>query len=153
MTAIYSAEDNTLKEQPAMEKPEQPLKAIYRRQLQPYYEDMREYDRRITEYNAHIASLRTLPCHPSAKSVWKEGDVLTQNKDYNLYKICAVPGGCFDDLACGTCEVQAWPVKIKSEDELWREVIISVNDGAKQEYSWGTIIAELKEKFTITRKQ
>lgn len=83
-TATYIAEENCLQELPTMEKPEPPLKPIYRRQFEPYYEELKEYERKRDQYNAHLATLRRIPCHDSCRGLWVEGQMLEEGVDYKI---------------------------------------------------------------------
>lgn len=83
MTAIYNAKDNCLQEQPGTPKPRRPFAANYADQ-ECFDLDLQHYEFAMTEYNAHIATLRTLPCDESAKGMFVDGKSYEEGKDYRV---------------------------------------------------------------------
>jgi hypothetical protein len=79
-TSLYSAETNELVEQAQVRKPEQPDIANYAYSIDAYWAHTQEYDERLAEYNAHIASLRRIPCQPEPGFVNQQS--YEQDKDY-----------------------------------------------------------------------
>lgn len=156
-TAIYSLQDNTLTEQPAIEKPGLPPDQSKYDSLQEWKEDTWTWSLKHSEYTKAVAECRTIPCHESARSLWKDGQRLEENKDYRLTKNCGVPGGCFFEAACVTCDLIAFPLSVKSEqgdDDLWFEMLDTIFDLTVERKHKEVVdkIAELKSKYIITKR-
>jgi hypothetical protein len=87
MKAIYDASDNSLQEQSRMRKPLSPnpyTDCIDVISLQRYKDVVAEYERRMDEYNAHIASLRKIPCSPEAVNSFRHGIEYEENLHYRV---------------------------------------------------------------------
>lgn len=108
-TATYIAEENCLQLLPTMEKPHH-----YN------YPAHLTYAEAVVKYETHLATLRKIPCDPSCKGLWADGQKLVVGKDYGVHSIC-IGNGCYAgiDHPCGGCEKRAFPlVPVKSEDEF-----------------------------------
>lgn len=78
MTATYNA-DNTITEQCQIEKPKKRL-AQHKHGTREYYQAIKEWH----SYNEQKDQLRTLPCSPECRGLWKPGDQLEEGKDYEV---------------------------------------------------------------------
>lgn len=133
--ATYNA-DNTITELPGMDKPEQ-----YFFSHKFAYEDAMAY------YNAHLATLRTIPCSPECRGLWAVGQKLEEGKDYEVRLHYHAP----DDK-----ELMAFPLSVKSEDDLHYEYAgklahclgITIS-GADWE---AKALPELKRLFSLTKR-
>lgn len=119
-TAIYDTKENTLTEQPEVEKPKYTLghwavgTALY---------DF--YEMKWREYNAHVAACRTIPCSPECRGVFENGKVYGEGKDYEVKMDCKYPVSCFVEETCN-CVFTAFPfVPVKSEDDfVWTDELV-----------------------------
>ena len=137
MTARYNSSDNTLKEISQMEKPlihpsDYEIGSYFYQKAYSYWEG----------YHDHIAQLRTLSCHDSCRGLWKDNDVLTEDKDYKVYEYEGRP-------------IIAYPVMTESEEkEMWMDAItLAMNALADDHFTPGKWLEVVKSKYTITRKQ
>jgi hypothetical protein len=136
MKVIYSAGDNTLN----------PFKK----------ED-------LTKYAASLYLGNPIPCDPSCKDAgWKDGQVLQLGVDFGLGSYTMEnPTEEFWREHNGT---RAYPIKPSTpstddQDELWEEFLqvefmlqikhLSIEDKSKKKKA---LISDLKQKYTITRK-
>jgi hypothetical protein len=84
MTALYNAQENCIVELPGMEKPDFDDRPRGDASVHDRDEWMQVVHQRNRDYSAHIASLRKLPCDPSCRTVWKEGQEVVEGKDYEV---------------------------------------------------------------------
>lgn len=112
------------------------------------FEDLKDYVTELKEYRDRQSTLRLIPCDNSCREVFKDNQEYEEGKDYKLYKDCAVPGGCVSDLACKTCEVYSLPITVKTEDDLWDEVVNILNP----DYYDTEKVDELKKHYTLIKK-
>jgi hypothetical protein len=94
-----------------------------------------------------------VPCSEECRSIWKDGQVLEEGKDYKV--------GCPVDKTKAycqypkcTCILIAYPIKQDNtnEDDLWKDIIVYCNKDYYVPMSRSTLIEELKKKYNITRK-
>lgn len=121
MKAIYDAESNTLTE-------------VYNSQEAP----------KLSQYKG------TLPCDPSCREVWKDGQVLEEGKDYEL-KADNDIGDRYDS------RFVAYPVKPATSEESYQllaEFLLDYTGMCTSPSNMTTfdIFQCLLEKYTITRK-
>lgn len=84
-TATYIAEENCLQELPQMEKPKRPFAGNYSPQESPEFrDDLYHYEANLEIYNAHLATLRKIPCDPSCKGLWEDQQKVVEGKDYGV---------------------------------------------------------------------
>lgn len=108
MKAKYNATGNYLEEQLPPE-------------LDPAIHDANAHPELYEKYKAVLASLRTIPCHPSCVGKWSDGQELTEGKDYELHSFCDFKNeGCRKAKECPNCRFGAVPLPVKSEDEMER---------------------------------
>lgn len=147
-TARYDAKQNVLVELPWMEKPEDEF------YLGRHLIESLERDR--AAYNAHLASLRTIPCHLSCKEVFIHDCDYQEGKDYRLQDD---PCPYFDDINDPVeYTTYAYPVVAQvSEDDLWRELVTEILNNYMQHLYGGYItiteaISELKKNYIIQKR-
>jgi hypothetical protein len=97
MTAKYNESENTLQELPEMERPENDLRP--RGDSAVWESD--EWRKKWQDYNAHISSLRTIPCENKCKDIFKDGESYEENVHHKAATafdmngengmLCAVP--------------------------------------------------------------
>lgn len=179
-TATYIAEENCLQEISQMEKPIEPHRYHYDLISLGgllYDSDVKNYRLRLDDYNAHLASLRTIICSPECKGLWPDKAVLEEGKDYEVKMDCKYPVSCFVEETCN-CVFTAFPlIPVKSEDDsLNDEVLLNTRklfvEDSRRGFSYlnpGTMltlndwhkiydnatvdfIAELKSKYIITKR-
>lgn len=143
MTRASYNTDNTLTELPGMMRPED-----------WHYWDDEEYKEKLAEYTAHVATLRTLVCSPECRGLFEAGKVYEEGKDYEVRPVCIHTGG-FEHAdcvhpSCDKCAMTAFPFPVKSEDDLWLEVIHYLNNNSS--FSNDTKIEGLKQSFSLTKK-
>lgn len=115
MTATYSLQDNTLTEQPGLDKPEQ-----------YFFSHKFAYEEAMAIYRAHLATLRTIHCSPECRGLFEIGKVYEEGKDYEIK-------GAGDWKWCYHLEgkIFAAPVvPVKSEDDFL-ESIDSMDDASR----------------------
>jgi hypothetical protein len=85
MKAKYNAAENTLQELPEIEQP-LPLPDFidHGNHWGDYNRDVYNYECNLEIYNDHVNSLRTIPCSPEAATVFKDGEVYEEGKDYEV---------------------------------------------------------------------
>lgn len=66
-TRKYNESKHQLEERPTLERPE-----VTEADLQAFVID--EFSERVDNYEKHLESLHTLPCHESLKGRWKDGE-------------------------------------------------------------------------------
>lgn len=149
MTATYNATDNTLKERPW--KPEPRELDYYSTSVytgEPSFDD-EGLAKAIAEYREHLDNLRTIPCSPECRGLWKPGQELEEGKDYELRMHYHAP----DDR-----ELTAFPLSVRSEqneDELWKDVLAEAEasiDWQYQELAEEELITKLKSRYIITKR-
>lgn len=165
MTATYSLQDNALTEQPAMERPVKPEKHLYPIGFMDYDYALDSYYLYCQKYNEHIATLRTIPCHESARSLWKDGQKVEEGRDYYVTNRVTPP------------KLMAFPLPVKSEDDtVHNEILVNTFnlyvEQSRRGYSylkpghpltlndWHKVydnaivdfIAELQQKYIITKR-
>jgi hypothetical protein len=154
-TYTYTASTNTLKQVATMEKPEGPFEILGNVPDVYFLNAMR----RTREYNAHLASLKEIPCEPGCKEVWKDGQEVVEGKDFEVHTICnSKRYDCRKVERCGYCELLAVPIKAEIEDEqaLWRDVYAEAEaaiDWQYQEINDKKLIKILSERYTISKKK
>jgi hypothetical protein len=124
-TYTYTASTNTLKEVPTMERPVAPNPELYGGDSRALSQDVHDFMIEKEEYNAHLASLKEIPCEPACKEVWKDGDAVIEGKDFKLtFEACADHHLLAEMYHCQDCKLIAYPIKAESEDEYetWREM-------------------------------
>jgi hypothetical protein len=143
MKCIYDASDNTLQEQSEMEKPYNYglIDEMMRKDFLVGVSEGAISD--VKRYNAHIASLRRLPCSPEVVNSFRHGGVYEEGKDYEV-----------TGLYMGTEKEGMYAVPLQppeSEDADWKELIEYV-ESVEWVTDHATMMAKLKSKFIIQRK-
>lgn len=111
-TAIYSLQDNALKEQPAMEKPSK-VPGDFDPNTDAWLRN--HYRERWEKYNAHLATLRTFQCDETCSGKWADGSKLTEGVDFKLGKVCRTYyESCEIGSTCDKCLLVAFPLPVKS---------------------------------------
>jgi hypothetical protein len=147
MKAIYNSSTNTLTEQPQREKP-----AIHPSNCDFGSATYNLYYFQWQHYNDHINSLRTIPCDESGRGVFIDGKEYEEGKDYRVTTaLLRVEAHPFLAPKEGPFAVPLSPPV--QEDKLWEEIIRLITDRFTLGKSIPSIIAELKSKATITKKQ
>lgn len=133
MKFIYHKQDNVIMEAATMERPHP---NDYNDHKGHYLDDMQDYKN-------YTASLKSIPCHPSCKTLWEDGKEVEELKDYDYQPDCNKGRGA---------PFIAFPkTKQESEDELWKEVMgIVFNNYYSNNYP-SSSVNELKQQFTIKR--
>ena len=110
------------------------------------------WNKDVSDYEEHIASLKTFPCHSSCIDIWEDGKEVEQDKDFELLPCC-------DFMCDGTCVMHhstliATPTPpVVNEDEVWREATnILIGEAAVIPKRIDEIISILKQHYTITKK-
>lgn len=109
MTSRYNKTENTITELPGMEKPEPP------KRIDMYYDAMQKY-------NAHIASLRTIPCDPSCRELWTDKGEYEEGRHFEARYVCNKTGAFYSpdcvEPTCDNCTLIAFPLSpAVQEDE------------------------------------
>lgn len=157
--AQYNKHTNTLKEQPEMEKPEAPNLMDYGSSAD-YIDAGSLFSQAMMVYESHIASLRTIPCSPPCKDIWKDGQVVEEGKDYEVRACC-------EHQCNGVCEqiratiwvlpvsipIPLQPVQSEQEDRWWQIVVATVILKSQKFDMPQEIIKALKSEFHITKRQ
>lgn len=81
MTSLYNKADHTLTEQPEMEKPDI---NDFKDPVWCPAGDCPAYRGCMSQYEKHLAKLRTIPCDPSCKDLWSDKQILVEGKDYEI---------------------------------------------------------------------
>jgi hypothetical protein len=157
--ALYSASTNTLTELSEIEKPlPLPPAKDYDGHPSDYNRDLYNHACNMEIYNAHIASLRTVPLAERSEHEWKDGGILEQGKDYEVKQRF---------LGESAGEYFAYPLSQPvPEDELWNEVLTDLayiesdyqNDchRVSHKYARDNRAKEwekIKQKYSIAKKQ
>lgn len=143
-TATYIAEENCLQELPQVKKP---LKKDYTGHLKGDYKEAAK------RYTDHLYSLRKIPCDPSCKGLWADGDKLEVGKDYEVKMDCKYAVSCFVEETCN-CVFTAFPlVPVKSENAIWQRLLTYFKDGFADFKTDEELIDDLKKYFILTPKQ
>lgn len=109
--AKYIADTNELQELSSMEKPDQ-----YSFSHKFAYEDA------MAAYNNHLASLRSIPCDPSCREVFKGNQEYEEGRDYEIKEV-TVPADHWQDVP--TKRLRAFPITVKTEDEFeWTDELV-----------------------------
>lgn len=159
MIAKYRATGNYLEEQVPPE-------------LDPAVHDANAHPDLYDEYKAVRASLRRIPCHPSCVGKWSDGQELTEGVEYEVKKHCLQADNCLLSSACITCDDTAFPLPVKSEDDLlanWKTKVeesriafaylvpgsrLTLNDWHKiYDDAAFNFLEELKQKYLLAKKQ
>jgi hypothetical protein len=153
MTYTYIASTNTLKQVPTMEKPDSKdyLRVVHR----PFGEvdclaDNKYYDD-LKAYNAHLASLKEISCEPACKEVWKDGQEVVDEKDFEVQAICnGQRYDCRKVDRCGYCKLLAVAIKAESEDEdaMLDDIQLLLNCFDRKAGR-----NAVKQKYTISKKK
>ncbi len=141
MTFIYHASENVIREKTTRTEP---YKSYFNTRKSGV--DMNSYSDALDNYNQHIASLKSYPCHISCKEVWKDGEDVT-----GKYGLKEENAGVTDDGQNYITHLTAYPLttQSESEDELWDEALeISIKTPSYEETK-----RQWKQSFTISRKQ
>lgn len=161
-TATYLAEENCLQEEPTMEKPVEPHRYHYDLISLGgllYDSNVKNYRLRLDEYNAHLATLRKIPCDPSCKGLWADGQKVVEGKDYKLkfqflfskepekWITCDQP--FYRNMDVPERPI-AFPLVPAGEDELWLQAIHYLRNNPA--LSDNTKVADLKTMFTINKR-
>lgn len=154
-TATYIASENCLQEisnyDPPPDRPDvrfysSSQQDMYRRHLEAWEIVMQSYNANKTKYEQ---TLRKIPCDPSCKGLWGDGQKVVEGKDYEVRACC-------ESNCNGVCEqiratIWAIPlVPVKSEDELWLQAIHYLRNNPA--LSDNTKVADLKTMFTINKR-
>ena len=142
-TATYIAEENCLQEISQIEAPKYRVSHWPHGSLQ-YYNSLKAWG----EYNAHLATLRKIPCDPSCKGLWADGQKLVVGKDYGVrdYPIRA--------MLPTDPKFIAFPlVPVKSENAIWQRLLTYFKDGFADFKTDEEVIDDLKKYFILTPKQ
>lgn len=106
------------------------------------------YDKRLEEYELHLSSLKSYPCHPSCKELWEGNREVIEGKDYELIPLEVIAGNFNKIFACPIT-----PIQEESEDEVWQDVIKVVETNQFLSTKYKEVTDTLKQSFTIKRKQ
>lgn len=136
--AKYIADTNELQELSSMEKPDQ-----YSFSHKFAYEDA------MAAYNNHLASLRSIPCDPSCREVFKGNQEYEEGRDYEIKEV-TVPADHWQDVP--TKRLRAFPITVKTEDELWREALDTLVGAGHYAVRANHVIEELKKHYTLIKK-
>lgn len=119
MKARYDKKLNQLIELPSMEKPVTGDDKY--KMLDGTYGTFAHHQFLLDEnkYNAHLSSLRSLPCSDTCKDLWLDGQEVVEGVEYELRKWCKEPDLCA--ISCCDCKEWAFPITVKSEDDLLKE--------------------------------
>lgn len=141
MTAIYDAPTNTL-----IEKSEMPEPDLNNFEGRPSplgsFIDHEAYCKYVEQYNAHIASLRTIICDPSCRDKFVHGGEYEENVHFHIVTKINESGNVWICVVPLSTPVQ--------QDELWEYVIhfLANNPGL----TTNAKVAELNKIFSITKK-
>lgn len=166
MIAKYNAAGNCLEELPGIAKPLRYQEWLTCVEKDKIFNCADEEGNAIIEYQNHLSSLRHHQCDEICMKQWKDGDLLTQDIDYKLHKVCRTYyESCEIGSSCDRCLLVAFPLPVKSEDDLWKEFLAIV---ASIHSRFGSNIvkfgfkkasdillqesAELKQKYSLTKK-
>lgn len=143
-TATYIAEENCLQLLPTIKKPE-----LWEYFDEAVYQDEStfrddDFKKAIREYEAHLATLRKIPCSPEPG--FKDGEKYTEGVDYEIKG-----AGDWKWSYQLKGNIFAIPlVPVKSEDELWLQAIHYLRNNPA--LSDNTKVADLKAMFTINKR-
>lgn len=139
-TATYIAEENCLQELPRMEAPQMQDYAWYY-----------QFDEAYDAYNAHVATLRKIPCDSSCKGLWADQQKVVEGVDYEV-RSALLRDEKYPFLA-PTEKPFAFPlVPVKSKDELWREVFGIMHGRFNAGDSLADIIRDVDRKYSLTKR-
>lgn len=173
MTAIYNAADNTLTEQSDYDPPpDRPniryysssQQEMYQRHLDAWHIVMQGYSANKAQYEK---TLRTIPAHDSARSLWKDGQKVEEGKEYRIQLSCS--GNfevCERQFRCSDCTPIAFPLPVKSdriahagagdiresEDELWHKAISLIMAAHDKGLSKEDAVGVIKSQYIITKR-
>lgn len=163
MKSLYIKAEHVFQEQPELKEPNK--KDFQKCVARPFHEvdivtDAKYYDE-VKKYDAHIASLRKIPCRPG--DIWQEGVVYEEGKDYVVRRqaeSCEC-GNYFDPYdngdhsgACWNCNRTKYkdviiakktepPAPPQSEGELWKEMFEEFTN-THYDINW------IKQKYTLS---
>jgi hypothetical protein len=131
-------------------------------ELNPERHDANAHPDLYDEYKRVSSSLRTIPCSEECKSVFRDGGVYEQGKDYEVGKKHP------DETDVAAPELMAFPLSQPVQEDDWAALFLLIHMNA-QEYKdllgnnhpglpnneqWHkAMINELKKHFTLQRKQ
>lgn len=151
-SAIYHATPNHIVEEPTMEKPyAYDIWLQFKEEGGVLVSDDHVIEA-IKEYDNHLATLRTIPAHDSARSLWKDGQKLVDGKDYEVRE---EPIPYFDHIDDPVeYRTRAYPiVPVKSEDDLWKEFMDDIWDMTGISLFERTMtMAKIQQKYIITKR-
>lgn len=149
MKSIYHSDINSMREQPEMEKPD----ATKILGANPSGADYEVLDELTDVYNAHIASLRTIPCSPEAATVFKHGHVYGEGKDYTVREKWDIDNRGNPIRKNGTYFAFPLPQPVQEdEDRHWQIVVATVILKTQKFDLPDEIIKALKSEFNISKK-
>jgi hypothetical protein len=151
MTYTYVASTNTLKQVPTMERPVAPNPELYGGDSRALSQDVHDFMIEKEEYNAHLASLKEIPCEPGCKEVWKDGQEVVDEKDFEVQAICnGQRYDCRKVDRCGYCKLLAVAIKAESEDEdaMLDDIQLLLNCFERKAGR-----NAVKQKYTISKKK
>ena len=141
-TAIYHATPGHIVEQPAWE-------ASVMQDYAWYY----QFDEAYDAYTAHLATLRTIPAHDSARSLWKDGQLLTEYVDYVIRDESTVSNNEDGTQTKNPPKFVAFPLPVKGEDDLWKEFMDDIWDMTGISLFERTMtMAKIQQKYIITKR-
>ena len=139
MQSKYDKSRHVLIEQSQMEEPDKEM-------MQEAGLDDEIINEFISDYNAHVASLRTIPCHESFKG--EDGKIYEEGKDFEVVFEETDSGGHW---SVKSLEIYAAP--IPKEDDLWNAAIEIYEDMRPLgKLHRSNMIKELSKHYTITKK-
>ena len=157
-TPTFKIVNGKVVEQPRMIKPE--IESFSTRG-----QETPDYKKALTEYEAHVNSLREYTCSPELKQQFEGKDVeLVEGKNFEFRTICNGRDCTCEEISdwynCDYNEDRAliaYPISSttpvqESQEVLWEDVVIEfprhLLHSEKQEF-----IEDVKKLFTIQRKQ
>lgn len=144
MKFIYHKQENVIREaaiikEPKMDASKLPVDTA------KHYSAMDKYEK----YQNHIIALKTIPCHPSCKTLWEDGTEREEGRDYTLETDYISDG----NIASNSNDITiVHPITQESEDELWHEVSDIVMKNYNEKNYIYRMLVDLKSKFTINKK-
>lgn len=159
--ATYNATDNTITEKPDLDPPpDKPIEKNYYGNVIRFHVDLYNWEKVMDAYNANALKItavcRTIVCSPECRGLWAEGQNLEEGKDYEVRPVCVHTGG-FEHAdcvhpSCDKCAMTAFPIPVKSEDDLWYEFIDIFPWSQLNEEEKIAMVENLKQKYIITKR-
>jgi hypothetical protein len=112
--------------------------------LQRYKDVVAEYERRTDEYNAHIATLRKLPCSPEAVNSFRHGEVYELDKDFGILRGTNLINGSVSEIAV--------PLDPPKGDDPFPELLSRIATLFSEGKGNEEIAGVLREEWVISKK-